>query len=194
MRGASLAQTGAQDQKGGYILAILILYATVEGQTAKIARFVADEIRKAGAEPILFNADDPDPVSFEGVEKVILAASVHERRHPKAFEVILAAESEALGTLPTLLLSVSLNAAFPEGLSEAREYIVEMNMRTGFTPKRDALVAGAVRSGEYDYFAAQVVEHVVLRGRDDEDGGADQEFTDWAALAETVASFLAEDA
>ena len=176
-------------------MTVLILFETVEGQTRKIARFAEKEIRKAGQEVVLVDAADRTaPVSFEGVDKVILAASVHERRHPIAFEVFLAANRNELEALSTLLISVSLSAAFPDGLEEANEYLIELKMRTRFTPDVEALVAGAVRTSRYDYFATQVVRHVVLRGRDFDPGDGEHEFTDWKALETTLSEFLAADA
>jgi menaquinone-dependent protoporphyrinogen oxidase len=169
---------------------VLVVFETVEGQTEKIAKFSADQIGKLGHKARLINAGDLEPVSFEGVGSVILAAPVHQRRHPRAFEAFLEANRQELEQRKTLMISVSLNAAFPEGLEEANEYLVEMKMRTGFTPDAEALVAGAVRTGQYDYFAMQVVRHVVLRGRDVDSGAGEHEFTDWEALAATISEFI----
>ena len=63
-------------------------------------------------------------------------------------------------------------------------------MRTGFKPTHEALVAGAVRAGSYDYFQGQIVRHVVLGSHDVELTDGVKEFTDWAALAKTVNTFL----
>jgi len=176
-------------------MAVLIIFATIEGHTGKVARFAEDEVRKAGQEAVLVDAaDQTATVSFEGIDKVILAAPVHERRHPKEFEMLLAAERRELEARKTLLISVSLSAAFPEGLEEAGEYVVEMKMRTGFTPDAEALVAGAVSSSRYDYFASQVVRHIVLRGRDYDPAAGEREFTDWDALRTEISKLLADDA
>ncbi|WP_102109425.1 flavodoxin domain-containing protein [Oceaniglobus roseus] len=173
-------------------MTILILYATCEGQTHKIARFATDTLRAAGQEVALVDVTAKTAaVSLDGADAVILAAPVHERRHPEAFEVLLAARREELKEKRTLMLSVSLSAAFPEGLEEAQDYLTEMEMRTGFTPDAEALVAGAVKTGEYDYFASQLIRHVVLRGRPYDPARGAHEFTDWDALRETLASFLA---
>jgi menaquinone-dependent protoporphyrinogen oxidase len=170
---------------------VLIIFGTVEGQTRKIGKFAADRLRKLGHEVSLVDAAEKfADVSLEGVDTVILAASVHERRHPKPFEVLLAAQSAELNALDTLLLSISLSAAFPEGLEEAMDYLVEMKMRTGIEPTAEALVAGAVKTGSYDYFASQVLRHVVLRGRDYDPSQGEHEFTDWDALAVTIDDFV----
>ena len=170
---------------------VLIFFATVEGQTGKIARFAEREARRAGHDAVLADAaDTATSAPFEGVDKVILAAPVHERRHPKAFEAFLASHRQELEKCATLLLSVSLNAAFPEGHEEAQEYLTEMKMRTGFAPDAEALVAGAVRTSHYDYFASQVVRHVLLRDRGYDPNSGEHEFTDWDALATTISEFL----
>lgn len=172
-------------------MTVLILYATHEEQTGRIARFVDAELRKAGHDTRLVDVSDATAeVAFDGCGTVILAAPVHERRHPEPFEVLLAGQRAALGERRTLMLSVSLSAAFPEGIEEAGEYLTEMEMRTGFTPDAQALVAGAVRTRKYDYFASQLVRHVVLRGRDYDPNRGEHEFTDWDALRVTLGDFL----
>ncbi|MGC3937283.1 flavodoxin domain-containing protein [Roseobacter sp. EG26] len=169
----------------------MIVYATIEGQTGKIARFVEDQLRRQDiAVQVVDAGDKAVSVSFEGVDKVILAASVHERRHPKPFEVFLTAHRHELAPIDTLLLSVSLSAAFPEGLEEAREYVIEMNMRTDMKADRDVLVAGAVRTNQYDFYARQVLRHVVLRDKDFDPNVEEYEFTDWDALAVEVSKFI----
>ncbi len=173
-------------------MTILIIFETVEGQTRKISRFVENESRKADQEVVLVDtANKTTPVSFVGVDKVILAAPVHERRHPKTFEVFIAANLHELEARETMLISVSLKAAFPECLQEARDFLIEMEMRTGFTPDVEALVAGAVRPSSYDYFATHIMRHVVLRGRDYDLDKGEHEFTDWKALATKLSKFLA---
>ena len=169
----------------------LVIFESFEGQTKKIAEFVAQTIRAAGHDVRLFNPEDRlRSVSFDGVERVALAAPVHERRHPNNFEVFVSSSLDELKARQTRLISVSLKAAFPEGLDEARDYLTEMEMRTGFQPDSAVLAAGAVRTGSYDYFESQVVRQVVLDGRNVELIDGVREFTDWEALGGQVAAFL----
>ncbi|MFC6637731.1 protoporphyrinogen oxidase [Sulfitobacter sp. JBTF-M27] len=168
----------------------LIIFGTVEGQTGKIARYAAEVLERLGHEVELIDADDPAEISFAGVDAAILAASVHQRRHPRKFEALLTAHAADLAKVKTLLLSVSLNAAFPEGHEEAREYVTDMEMRTHFTPTDDMLVGGALRTAHYDYFALQVIQHVVMRGRPFDPSETEHEFTDWDALTRKLESFF----
>ncbi|MCG6884693.1 MAG: protoporphyrinogen oxidase [Silicimonas sp.] len=175
-------------------MSVLIAFGTVEGQTGKIARFVEDLAQEAGESTVLFDTSDKiEEVSFDGVEKVILAASVHQRRHPAPFEVFVSANREELSRRKTLLLSVSLSAAFPEGHEEAQDYADEMKMRTGLEPDAELLVAGAFRADRYDFYAMQVIKHVVLRGREFDPDKNEHEFTNWDELAAKVTTFLTAD-
>ncbi|WP_298973299.1 flavodoxin domain-containing protein [uncultured Roseobacter sp.] len=175
-------------------MSILLVYATVEGQTGKVADAVQEQLRTMGCEfEVMNTAEKTAPVTFKGVDKVILAAPVHERRHPETFEVFLTAHRQELQKCETLLLSVSLSAAFPEGMEEAKEYVTELKMRTELDPSAEVLVAGAVRSRHYDYYATQVLRHVVLRDQDYNPAVDEHEFTDWEALAIEVAKFTGAD-
>ena len=103
-------------------MTILIAYGTVEGQTKKIAKHVEGLVRDAREDVILFDTSGSSHgPSFDDVDKVILAASVHERRHPKDFETYLYSNRNELAGKRVLLLSVSLKAAFDEGQGEGQD-------------------------------------------------------------------------
>lgn len=170
---------------------ILIAFESIEGQTRKISEFVAERLRAEGHSISVFDTQEKlAPLSFDGFEKVVLAAPVHERRHPKSFEVFVSAGKAELEPLQTMLISVSLNAAFPECMGEAQEYVTEMKMRTGFTPDMEVLAAGAVRASSYGYFESQVVRNVLLADRKIEILNGEHEFTDWDMLESRVDAFL----
>lgn len=173
-------------------MTVLIIYGSIEGQTGKIARFVEKTAKDAGHKTQLIDTADPMvSASLQEATHIVLAGPVHERRHPKPFEVFINAEREALAEHKTLVLSVSLKAAFEDGQEEAQDYLTEMLMRTHFTPTATALVAGAVRPEAYGYFETEVVRHVVLRDQQVDPSDGVREFTDWEALKRTVSEFLA---
>ncbi|WP_171126445.1 MULTISPECIES: flavodoxin domain-containing protein [unclassified Ruegeria] len=172
-------------------MTVLIAFATVEGQTAKIARFISSVAKNAGFNAKLINTDEMSShVSLDDVVKVVLLAPVHERRYPESFEAFVASNRDALMKRKSLVLSIGLKAAFVSGREEARDYLNEMLMRTGFEPDATALVAGAVKPENYGYFEREILKHVVLLGRkiDPQDGV--REFTDWDELTSIVIDFL----
>ncbi|MES0827632.1 flavodoxin domain-containing protein [Ruegeria sp. SCP11] len=175
-------------------MTVFIAFATVEGQTAKIARFISNIAREAGYNARLINTDElSGPVSLDGAKLVIFLAPVHERRHPGTFEAFITSHKDELAIRKSLVLSVSLKAAFASGREEAHDYLNEMLLRTNFKPDATALVAGAVRPENYGYFEKEIVQHVVLLGRNIDPRDGAREFTDWDELASVVMTFLDEN-
>ena len=169
----------------------LTIFETFEGQTGKIVKRVRQQLQDAGHDVRMFDTEDKlAPLSFDGIDKVVLAAPVHERRHPPNFELTVSTNLDELKTRPSLMISVSLKAAFSESLEEAHDYLAEMKLRTGFAPDSESLTAGAVRTSSYDYFERQVVQHVALEGQNVTLVDGEREFTDWGKLEAEVAAFV----
>ena len=172
-------------------MTVLVAFASVEGQTEKIARFITDTVTEAKHEVHLVNTDElTEPISLVDTDQVILVAPVHERRHPASFEAFIRSHKDLFANKKSLVLSVSLKAAFTSGRDEAKDYLTEMLLRTDFQPDASALVAGAVRPDTYDYFEKEIVQHVVLLGRKIDPKEGLREFTDWGELKSTVLGFL----
>jgi menaquinone-dependent protoporphyrinogen oxidase len=164
----------------------LIAYGTSEGQTRKIAEVVATRVQELGHDAHLFDTASLEDIDVASYDKIVVAASVHHERHQGSVEVFVMASLAELQKRPTLFLSVSLAAAFPEGVADAQRYANVFLRNTGWKPTTSLLVAGALRYDEYDYFKAQIIQHVVLKCREVEGAKGDYEFTNWEGLFEAV--------
>lgn len=170
---------------------ILIAFGTTEGQTRKVVQAASERIRERGHDVELFDTSGvPANLHPEVFDRIIVAGSVHEKRHQKDLEIFALAHRDALGARPTMFISVSLAAAFDNSLADAQGYVDDFIREVGWQPGRTLLVAGALHHGEYDYFTEQILEHIVLKDRDIDHPEQDQEFTDWEALAEAVDAFV----
>jgi len=168
----------------------LLVYGTTEGQTRKIAAFCETRLTEAGYAVDMRDSSRRMPdLDIASYDAVILAASVHQKTHQESLTDFALAHRAQLLARPTLLISVSLSIAFENGETEAEKYVQGFIDDTGFTPTKVALVAGALRYDEYDYYMSQIVEYVVLESRGKVEG--DHEFTDWDALAKTLDDFTA---
>ena len=170
---------------------VLIAYGSTEGQTRKVVKAVARQIREFGHEVAMFDTSgllaDLHPASFE---RIIIAGSVHVERHQETMELFVRSHLDELQTKPALFISVSLAAAFDDGMSDAQGYVDSFAKYTGWVPEKSLLVAGAVRHGEYGYYEEHIFEHMVIKGRALDDPTKDHEFTDWDALAKDVERFV----
>ncbi len=167
---------------------ILIVYATTDGQTRKIARFCADHLHDAGHSIELIDASDAEGTDLGRFDGAILSGSLHAGGFQKPLIGYARGAAVALAALPTLFLPVSLSAAGDdtrdwEGLRAAVAAFVE---RTGWTPGRIVHVAGAFRFTEYDFFRAWAMRRIADAKGQEVDPHADKEYTDWAALGATL--------
>jgi menaquinone-dependent protoporphyrinogen oxidase len=170
---------------------ILVVYGTTEGQTRKIAEHVSQHLREGGHEVGLYDsAQGLGKLEITDFGAAVIVASIHQQAHQESVTNFVRAHLGQLQTRPTLFLSVSLSAAFEETKPEAKTYVNRFLANTGWQPTRICLVAGALRHTNYDYFEEQIVEHIVLKGREVGEPGRDQELTDWEGLSRDVEAFM----
>jgi menaquinone-dependent protoporphyrinogen oxidase len=181
---------GNDQREGEFLMKFLVVYATTEGQTKKIARFVASKLQDLGHKVSLQDSSGHlSGLNMAGFEGIILAGSVHEDQHPEVLGSFVAAHKSILETRRTLLLSVSLSAAFKDTLAKAEGYVKSFCESLDWYPDKYLLVAGAVRHAAYGYYQQMIVEHKVLPKRAIENPEEDQEFTDWASLEKAIVDF-----
>ena len=169
----------------------LVAYGTTEGQTRKIAETIALQVGGLGHEVDLFDTSGfQRNLHPELFDIIIVAGSVHEQRHQESVEVFVVANRKKLQANPTMFVSVSLAAAFDDGMADAQGYADSFFDDVDWRPSKTLLVAGAVRHGAYGYYKEQILEHVVLENRELDDPESDHEFTDWTFLARAIDEFI----
>jgi menaquinone-dependent protoporphyrinogen oxidase len=179
--------------QGGPIMTILILYATTEGQTRKIARHVARRLIQTGQSVEVLSAAEAWDTDFADFDGAILLASLHVGAYQGVFIDTVTGKRDALARMPTLFLSVSLAAASDEAEDRADldERVRAMTISTGWVPGRVSHVAGAFRWDEYDFFKTWAMRWIATKQDPTVKPGQDKEYTDWAALDRVVDEWAA---
>jgi menaquinone-dependent protoporphyrinogen oxidase len=163
---------------------LLVAYATTDGQTRKIARFVADRLADQGHGVELLNVEDTEGLDLARFDAAVLAGSLHAGGYQKALRRFVTGARPALEGMPTLFLAVSLSAAGndPDDWKGLTLCLEEFAEDTGWTPGRIEHVAGAFRFTEYDFFRAWAMRRIAEHKGEKVEPGKDREYTDWAAL------------
>lgn len=155
-----------------HVARILVLYATIEGHTARIAERIADILRSHG------HRVDVRPACaeavFSGYDAVVIGASIHYGRHPAELRALVRAHRAALAARPGAFFSVSLSAK--------ERYLQRFLRQVGWRPQHTATFAGALQYSKYGPLKRLVMlVFVTLAGRDT-DTSRDYEYTDWNAV------------
>ena len=175
---------------------ILLLYATVEGQTARIAERIARNLRQKGHSVELLPADAQsglDPAAYDGV---MVGASIHYGHHPAYLRALMRRHRDVLATRPCAFFSVSLSAGGPSPKpAAAQRYLDKFLRKTGWQPHLTASFAGALKYSLYGPIKRRVMIVFVGLGGGNTDTSQDYEYTDWDAVerfAETYAQRLTQ--
>tara|TARA_R110002020_G_scaffold316254_6_gene531317 strand:- start:803 stop:1351 length:549 start_codon:yes stop_codon:yes gene_type:complete len=165
-------------------MSILVLYATVEGHSRKIAEYAAAQLEKMGHGVVVGDVREPGfalPGRFEGV---LLCAPVHMGRYPASLAQFILDWKSALAEVPTALVSVSLaiRSGIAEDRAEAEGYPAHLEKKTGFHIPKVHHAAGALKYLEYDFFKRMLMRQIASKEGGPVDTSKDHEFTDWAAL------------
>ena len=174
---------------------VLILYGTTEGQTAKIAEFIAAVIRENGHET---NPVDVRSVGTDlpaGYDAAVIGAAIHMGKHDKHVVEFVRTNREALERLPSAFFSVSLAAQ--SDLDEAQGYLEQFEAETGWQPANVALVAGALLYTRYGFIKRRIMRRIAQdkSGHLGVDTSRDYIYTDWDGVkrfAEDLAAELIE--
>jgi menaquinone-dependent protoporphyrinogen oxidase len=183
---------------------MLIVYGTMNGQTARIAEHMAEMAREQDHAVDLVDVEamprDLTPAAFDAA---IVGGWVRGGRHPRALRDFVVAHRAALDGMPTAFFSVSLFAASRRAEDRARaEAVVRAFLdETGWRPARAAAVAGALRYSRYGWLWKRVMRFIwmTVAARQGwspatlpSDVARDYEYTDWAAVDRLVTGLLSD--
>ena len=172
-------------------MSVLVLYATVEGHTRKIAERASALLEKAGQAVVLADVREPGfavPGRFDGV---LICAPIHIGRYPSPVAQFIIDWKAALADVPTAFISVSLaiHSDSAEERAEAEAFPAKLEQKTGFHIPKVHHAAGALKFLEYDFFKRMLMRQIASKEGGPVDTSRDHEFTDWAALDTFVQEF-----
>ena len=174
---------------------VVILYGTHEGQTRKIATFIADRLKHKGVSSTLIDAADLDPdASLPAFDAAIVAASLHAGGFQKSVTRVVAKHVASVSAKPNVFISVSLSAAGEDeedwrGLEQCLD---EFFSQAGWRPQRVEHVAGAFRYTQYDFFKRMIMKRIAKERGAPIDTSRDWEMTDWDKLGAFIDAFASE--
>jgi len=170
--------------------AILVAYGTSEGQTAKVANYVADGRASRGYEATAADVGDDDAVAVDEFDGVVVGASIHVGTHQEAVVEFARRWRETLSATPSAFFQVSLSSAStdPERRAEAARYVDEFRDATGWDPDVVGGFAGAIQYSKYGFLKRFMMKRIAKEATGDTDTSRDYEYTDWEDVDDFVAA------
>lgn len=174
---------------------ILVAYATTEGQTGKIAAFIAERLRIRGHRVDVVDTATPAAAQVVPMyQAAFLGGSLHQQRHQDSLRHFIEGNRAWLGAMPSAFFSVSLAAALEDMDSrlETQRLLQQFLAECGLRPITTRCVPGALKYTHYDYFKRLVMRHIAKEQGRPTDTTRDYEYTNWVDVEAFVDEFLAE--
>jgi menaquinone-dependent protoporphyrinogen oxidase len=177
-----------------------VFYATIDGQTRRIAECVASTLREEGltSQLIEIGSEDAERFDWTRARAVFVGAPLHHGRHPKAAAAFVHRHVETLNARPCAFFSVSLGCGFgtaPEveaARAQARSFMKDANWR----PDLHACFGGILAYRRYGVFKRMMMRRMSRKAGGPTDTTRNHDFTDWndvRALARDMASMMQPD-
>ena len=173
---------------------VLVVYGTTEGQTRKIAQFVADALKARGVKVELVDSAAQSAAQVQPVySAAIVCGSVHQHKVQSSLLRFVKQNRDWLAGLPAAFLCVSLASLFQGDERREVERTIEAAFceETGWTPAIVRHVAGALRQPQHDYLKRLIMRLIARQQGVEADTSRDREYTDWDDLARFVDEFVA---
>lgn len=174
----------------------LVIYSTTEGQTAKIAAEIRNELLRYADHTVdLFDIRElPDHFSLRNYWGVIAGASVHAMNFSPAFRDWVTRNASALNRTESAFFSVCLgilDRVNPQTRVLEETLVRDFLAESGWCPQHRAIFAGALPYSKFGFLKRHMMKAIVHRAGGDTDTSRDYEYTDWAAVRTFTDEFRA---
>lgn len=172
-----------------------IVYTTREGQTARVAHHIADQLRADGSAVVHVFSMDEAPYRLRDFDAIAIGGSVHFGHHESELMEYVRKHRDELTARPSAFFSVSGSAGseLDQFANQASDYATEFIDQTGWNPDVVGIFAGAIKYTQYGFIKKRVMRHIARKEGEPTDMSEDHELTDWTdvdAFAADLAAHL----
>ncbi|EGY33296.1 protoporphyrinogen oxidase [Aggregatibacter actinomycetemcomitans serotype e str. SC1083] len=164
----------------------LILYSTHDGQTKKIADYIA-EVITTNVEVKSINEE----VNFADYERIIIGASIRYGHFNKQLYKTLEKHTALLNQKTTAFFGVNLTARKTDKATpETNVYVRKFLQRITWQPTISAVFAGALLYPRYGFFDRMMIQLIMRITGGETDLTKEIEYTDWQKVRSFSEAFL----
>ena len=175
---------------------VLIVYASRNGQTKKIAERIAETLDASGHQTRLLDAEgakgDVDPRRFA---RVFVCAPIYAGGYPASIQRFVREQRAALESVRCAFCSVGLAVASrtTDGRAETLPLVERFLSKAGWQPAAVELIAGGLPYTRYNFITRFIMRRISRKAGGDTDTSRDFEYTDWGAVDRFARSFASAE-
>ena len=168
------------------LMKTLILYSTHDGQTQKIASFIANVIKENVEVKSIH-----DEFDLQAYDRIMIGASIRYGHFNKQLYKMLEKHTALLNQKTTSFFGVNLTARKPEkSTPETNVYVRKFLQRMTWKPTISAVFAGALLYPRYKFFDRIMIQLIMRITGGETDPTKEIEYTDWQKVRSFSEAFL----
>lgn len=174
---------------------ILIAFASKEGQTEKIANYIAEVIRQHGHQATTLSCEHlPQHFNTAPFNAVIIGGSIHMGKYPGYLKDFITSHLDWLNQVPSAFFTVCLaiHSKTEKARIEANSYGPAFSKQAHWQPTLMETFAGANKYTQYGFIIRIIMQHIAKKEGRSTDSSQDHEYTDWDKVTKFTEQFLAE--
>ena len=167
----------------------LILYSTRDGQTQKIASYIAEQIGQQQNCDVL-NIQDATSPDWAQYDRVLIGASIRYGHFQPVVDTFVKQHLRELQQRTSGFFSVNLTARKPEKRSpETNAYTQKFLSQSPWRPDCCAVFAGALYYPRYRWFDRIMIQLIMRMTGGETDSTKEVEYTDWHQVSRFANDF-----
>ncbi|OQX36649.1 MAG: hypothetical protein B0D91_08655 [Oceanospirillales bacterium LUC14_002_19_P2] len=162
----------------------LLLYASRDGQTEKIAHVIASELKQCGQTVECLSLEEGTAhFNLDQYDSILIGSPIRYGHHlPEVFDFIRQHET-FLNQHPSGFFSVNLTARKPEkNRPETNSYLQKFLGKITWKPGMTGVMAGSLLYSRYRWFDRVMIQLIMKITGGNTDTSKDIEYTDWDAV------------
>lgn len=162
-----------------------ILYLTRDGQTKKIAEYIAQTLNDDTTLISLRDIPQPSAEQLERFDCIIIGASIRYGHFDPILEQFIQQHYALLNQKKSAFFSVNLTARKANrNTPETNVYTRKLLSRIQWKPKLVEVIAGALFYPRYTFFDRVMIRFIMKITKGDTDTSKEYEYTDWQKVSQ----------
>ncbi len=164
---------------------VLVIYASKQGQTKKIAENIGAHLKQHGYRIDIKGIDDvTDEFEIKEYDGIIIGASVHASGYSKRLIKWIRSNRNGFSLRPTAFYSVCLGILQDSIQVKNEEEKIKQNLfdLTGWYPDLSTIFAGALTYSKYNWLLKFIMHRIAKKAGFETDMNKDYEYTDWKSV------------
>ena len=174
---------------------ILIAFSSKEGQTEKIANFIAEVIRHHGHQTTSLSCEHlPQDFITDHFDAAMIGGPIHMGKYPDYLKDFVVTHLDWLNQIPSAFFTVCLaiHSKTEKAKIEASSYSPAFCKETHWKPNLTETFAGANKYTQYGFIIRKIMQHIAKKEGRSTDTSQDHEYTDWNNVNHFTERFLSE--